>query len=51
MPTDLYWDLLEGVVELGNTLGLLDPEIVATLDLAPPQDGGASGTGFCTSAG
>ena len=51
VPTDSYWDLLKGVVELGNTLGLLDPDVVASLDLAPVQDGGVSGTGSGTSTG
>ena len=43
IPTDSYWDLLKGVVELGNTLGLLDPEAVSDLGLHLSQgDEGAA---------
>ena len=38
LPISLYWELLKGVVELGHTLGLLDPAAISELDLQPRDD-------------
>jgi hypothetical protein len=38
IPTDSYWHLLKGIVELGSTLGLLDPDTVVTLDEKSSQN-------------
>lgn len=31
IPTDSYWDFFNGVIDVGNTLGLLDDESIAKL--------------------
>ena len=38
LPISSYWELLKGVVELGNIMGLLDPAAVSELDLQPRED-------------
>jgi hypothetical protein len=45
LPTESYWELLRGVVELGNTMGLLDPTAVSALDLQPKVNDEMTGPG------
>ena len=39
LPTDAYGELLKGVIELGSTLGLVDPETLPDLDIGPGDSG------------
>ena len=45
LPTTAYWELLRGVVELGHTMGVLDPAAVAELDLQPREEDEGAGPG------
>jgi len=45
LPVASYWELLKGVVELGNTMGLLDPAAVSELDFQPRKGDEMTGPG------
>ena len=37
LPTEDYGELLKGVIELGTTLGLLDPDLVSDISVRPSE--------------
>jgi len=39
LPTEAYGELLKGVIELGATLGLVDPETLPDLDIRSGDTG------------